>query len=117
MANWPSTLPEYPNQQGYSRVMRPNVLRSQMGYGPAKMRRRTTGNLYQVTMSFWLDQAQLEILNQFYDDNMAITWTWVDFGFVPAVVARYRFLSPPSVTPLGANHWSVNLTLEMDTDG
>lgn len=116
MATWPVSLPEYPNQQGFSRVMRENVIRSQMGYGPAKMRRRSTGNLYQVTMQLWLTQAQLETLDQFYDDNMTLTWDWVDFGRNPTVTARYRFLAPPSVTPLGAVHWQVGLTLEMDTD-
>lgn len=116
METWPGTLPDYPNQDGYGRVMKPNVIRSDMGYGPAKMRKRTTANLYQVTMQLWLTQAQLDALDEFYDDNMALTWVWEDFGRNPTVTARYRFLAPPAASPLGAIYWAVSLSLEMDTD-
>lgn len=115
MATWPVTLQDVPNQAGFSQVLKPNVVRSSMGYGPDKIRRRSTADWYNVTMQLWLDYTQLATLDQFYKDNMALTWDWLDFTKNPTVAARYRFMGPPSVNPLGALHWVVTLSLEMES--
>lgn len=114
MADWPLTLQQVPNQAGFSQTLKPNLIRSSMGYGPDKLRRRSTAEWYSVSVQLWLTYDQLATLEQFYLDNMALTWGWLDFTKSPAVAATYRFMGPPSVAPLGFSHWVIGLSLEME---
>lgn len=114
MNDWPVTLPQQPNLEGFSQIQKPNVVRSGMGYGPDKVRRRVTMDLYSVGMVLWLTQAQMETLDQFYVDNIALAWNWVNFKKSPPVAAVYTFMAPPAASPMGNDYWAVNLSLEME---
>lgn len=115
MADWPTELQQEPNTAGFSMVVKPNAIRSAMAYGPDKIRKRTTADWYNVTIQLWCDYAQLAVLDQFYIDNVALTFNWLDFSKSPAVSAVYRFVNPPQVTPLNSHsHWQVSLALEME---
>ena len=113
MASWPASLQQEPNIDGYSRTLKPNVIRSAMGYGPDKIRRRTTMDLYVVTIQVWLDYPQLATFDQFYKDNMSLPWDWLDFGVQPNVPAVYTFLASPTVAPIGPLNFSATMSLEM----
>lgn len=117
MATWPVELQQEPNIAGYSRVLKDNAIRSGMSYGPIKIRRRTTMNLYTVTMQIWCDYPQSEIFDQFYEDNMSIPFDWLDFGFNPPVAATYVFLATPPRQPIGPLNFQFDLVLEMETSG
>ena len=117
MANWPVTLPQRPLKQGYNRLPIENVIRSNMSYGPPKQRKRVTHYLYNVSMQFWLDRDDYEILDNFYKDNAEIEFDWVDFGLGTEPAAKYIFLAPPSMSALSGIYFTVTLKLLMESYG
>lgn len=49
---WPAELPFLPLKDEYQEGMAMNTLRTQMEFGPAKVRRRTSANMSQLTASY-----------------------------------------------------------------
>lgn len=94
---------------GFSERERDNVLRSPMGYGPAKLRERTTAVLRDGTRAFYLSAADKAVVDQFYTDNKALQWDW-DEG---AGSRNYRFLSPPAAQEISCDLWSVAIQIEV----
>ena len=113
MALWPASLPQIPLQSGFSQSRKDNNIRSQMGYGPDKTRRRTTVAIQSVIAAIELLEDELYILDDFYEANSAIPWTWKDFQQPSMPDASYRFMSPPAYRPMGGQWWSVTLNLEI----
>jgi len=64
---WPATLPTKFNETDYTEGVANNLLRSQMDYGPAKIRRRTSANPRPVSGSMQMTNEQLEDLITFVD--------------------------------------------------
>lgn len=109
MADWPNTLPQVPLRAGYQNNLVDTVIRSNMGYGPAKLRQRTTSIMRSGQFQMHLDDAQKLILDQFYDDNMALPWTlaW------PAPATQYRFTAPPQYQEITCDLWVVAVAAEV----
>lgn len=116
MASWPDDttnpgFPQIPLQSGFSQTRKDNTIRSAMGYGPDKLRRRTTVDIQMVTAAIELLEDQLVILDDFYNDNQSIPWDCTNFlTMQPAV---YRFKAPPAYRPMGGQWYSVTLSLEI----
>lgn len=115
MASWPTELQQEPNVEGFSQRMKPNTIRSNMEYGPDKIRRRTKQDWYDVTITIWCDMAQMAVFDQFYRDNMTLTWDWLNFNVEPFTAATYRFVGVPNVSPMGPLYRVVTMTLEMES--
>lgn len=109
MADWPPTLPQVSTRAGHSERERDNVLRSPVGYGPAKLRERTTAVLRDGTRGFFMDDAQKSTFDQFYADNKTLEWQW-DEGDGQR---NYRFLSPPAIQEINCGLWSVAIQVEV----
>ena len=109
MATWPVTLPQIPLRAGQAEQERDNVLRSAMGYGPAKLRRRTTVRMSDVIDPFILSSAQKATLETFYDDNAAIPWDWDDGNGLRS----FRFKAPPAFRELSCDVWAANIQIEV----
>jgi len=90
-----------------------------MGYGPPKLRQRTTFAIRDIGMHFFLDDVDQKVLNAFYKTDLSRvdSFEWIDHTVsTPAVpvVAIYRFKAPPSYIPFGsALWWDVTLQLEI----
>ena len=114
MATWPVSLPQAPEPQGYTNVERDGVMRSQLSYGPDKVRQRTMIAIRNVGMQFYLDTTDNATLDSFYTTTLSRvdSFTWIDHRNGNA--ATYRFKAPPAYSPFGTGlYWIVTLQLEI----
>ena len=108
MSDWPVGLPQVPLRAGYSRMERNTVIRSNMGYGPAKVRNRVITEMHDNVVRFQIDDAQKATLETFYSDNKALEWGWA----YPGALVNYRFLSPPAYSEVQCDIWFVTMNVE-----
>jgi hypothetical protein len=119
MADWPSTLPQAPLHQGYAQREQSAVIRSQMGYGPAKVRRLTTAAIQPVNASMVLNDTQKQTLKVFYTTTTkggAIRFNWINFLDDPDGAVNdteFRFTSPIQWSSRGPNLWLAVMNLEI----
>ena len=106
---WPGTLPQVSNRRGYAEGERDTVIRSQVGYGPAKLRSRTTAQMYDGSRAFFMTDAQKATLETFYRDNKSVSWEW-DEG---SGQRSYRFAGPPAYAEIKCDKWSVTMSIEV----
>jgi hypothetical protein len=114
MATWPGTLPQLPMHQGFSQRKQSNVIRSPMGYGPAKSRRRTTAAIQVFTASMILTEAQKDTLVSFYDSDAgegSISFSWVDP--LMGTNESLRFTAPIQWSSKGPEVWLAVMNLEI----
>jgi hypothetical protein len=111
MATWPAApFPQTPERAGYSDSVVDNVLRSSMGYGPAKLRALTTATLDKVSAVFTTDDAGYVVMLQFYATNKAIAFDWDNT--LGGGVQSYRFLAVPLYQEVTCDVWRVQVQLE-----
>lgn len=114
MAAWPAGLPQKPLADGFTESPVPNVVRSDMDVGPAKMRRRYTAAVRVYNMELLLTTSQVATLEAFYRTTLAEVdpFDWTDHR--TGAAASYRFRSPPSYSEAGApGYWRTTLDLEV----
>lgn len=113
MSTWPSTLPQNCLLNNYQETPRDTAVRSAMGYGPDKVRRRTTAQIVDITMVFWMDDADIAALETFYYTTIQVsgTFDWIHQRTLAA--AEYRFMAPPMYAPVGNGRHLVTLQLEL----
>lgn len=70
--NWPSTLPQYVLEEGYSRNLRSNVIRTENSLGEAKVRRRNSKLIYDLTVSMPMSTAQFSTFESFFQNTIAL---------------------------------------------
>ncbi|MGV7235734.1 MAG: right-handed parallel beta-helix repeat-containing protein, partial [Nitrosomonadaceae bacterium] len=110
--DWPASLPQYLRLQGYAQTRVNDTIRSTMGYGPDKVRRRTTATIENVQGTLVLTDAQLSTFLTYYDDTLTggtETLRWINFQ--TNALAEYRFLTPPTYSNIG-KFWTVVMSLE-----
>jgi hypothetical protein len=111
MADWPvAPFPQTPQRAGYDDTEVNNVIRSTMGYGPAKLRQRTTAVLDNIVSVFTLTDADKAVFDTFYTTNKAIRFDWDDT--LGDGVQAYRFLGPPRYQEVTCNLWRLQVQLE-----
>lgn len=66
---WPNTLPSIPSE-GYSLQRLPNVITTEVGSGPPKVRVRSTLSRKIYTTDIELTGEQLETFNEFFDSTL-----------------------------------------------
>ena len=113
MATWPGTLSQYILQDGFSETLPNNTIRSKMGVGPPKMRRRGTGAPRSIPSKQYMTAAKVVIFDEFYETTLksgSLRFDWVS----PRTQAskELRFTAPPVYTPMGAGY-IVSMKLEI----
>jgi hypothetical protein len=71
MATWPSSLPQTPVYQGYSRAPGNAVVRSNPEHGPEQIRRRFTAAEDQITAKYQMSFSQYQDLVTFFKTTTA----------------------------------------------
>ncbi len=116
MADWPSTVPG-PIADTVEYVPQPNVIRTEMAAGVAKVRRRYTAIAEDVGFTLWLTTEQWQALQAFVVDTLkdVLPFNWPDFRKPPGAgnVRAYRFRERPTARYLGEGTWEVRVALEM----
>ena len=111
---FPASLAQCLEINSYSYQDAPNVLRTEMDVGPAKVRRRYTVAIANVTGSMSFSQAQVQTFKQFYDFTLSSGTK--PFTFTDPVTQTdktYRFVEAPAYTPITDKYWNVSLVLEI----
>jgi len=109
---WEVTLPQSPLLANYEEAPKDATIRSQMSYGPDKVRNLTTGVIINVTMRMLMTLAQTQTLDVFYNTTIGRVGTidWINHRTGAAAV--YRFTAPPKYTPAGIKY-HVSLQMEI----
>ena len=117
---WPAApFPQVPKVQGYAQREQTALVRSQMGYGPAKVRRRTTAAIQPVNASMTLSGADKDILRSFYETDTAggtLRFNWKDFLTDPdggGASVECRFTSPIQWSSQGPDIWLAVMNFEI----
>ena len=69
-AQWPSSLPQAPLYNGYSRTLRDTRIYTDNSSGASKVRNKFTAGVEDVTYRFVLDAAQKVTLENFYKQTL-----------------------------------------------
>lgn len=113
MTTWPIELPSALINT-YNEGVQNNILRSQTDKGPAKLRRRTTANVYNMSFMMTLTPAQVDILEDFYYDD--IFSGALQFDFVhprTGITVQARFVEPYSLQDIDGLYYKVGISLEI----
>ena len=111
MSTWPiAPFPQTPERNGYADDESNSVIRSPVGYGPAKVRERTTAVLDNIVAQFTLTDAQKATYEQFYADNKTLRFDWDDT--LGGGTLEYRFRAPPRYQEVTCDVWKMQVQLE-----
>lgn len=108
MAVWPASLTI--TKENYSEKPANRVIRSEMDVGPAKIRRRSSAGVREVSFKMLLNDTQLDALEAFYDENDALAFDFTNPRTEETV--RARFTEPPTFS-LSETLWEVRVVLEV----
>lgn len=113
MTSWPSTLPQYVDQDGYTQTSKNPLIRTEMDAGPAKVRLRYTAVPEEFNISLVLTKTQLDtFVNTFFRNALhygADTFLWKHP--VTQAAATCRFTSMYNVVPHGLDF---KMTISME---
>ena len=110
---WPLSLPQKVLAQGFEETMPKNVIRTSMDIGPDKVRRRTTSNVREISVTVQMTISQKATFEEFFLDTVhsgASSFDWVD----PLTQAEvtFRFREPPKISYVGGVWINVSMKLE-----
>lgn len=114
MVAWPGTLPQTPLYAGYEEKTPDLLVRTEMDTGPAKVRRRATAGVREITWPTVLTTAQVATLETFYITTLAggsLTFTVAHPR--TAVGSTWRFVEPPTYTHVPPGNYRAVLKLEL----
>jgi len=119
---WPTSLPQKPLVDGYSREVPNNVIRSSMDTGSDKVRKRGNGKPQVVKATYAMTAAQRDTLETFIRDSIAygaICFNWPHPELNKLVRARLKASSDGVCTfqPYkDTRWWQTQLTFEIWPD-
>lgn len=93
---WPSNLPQFVMEQGFSETLPSAKVESQMEAGPSKARPRYTTAPRIFTATVAMTPEQKEVFDAFYEDVLhfgTLEFDWVEP--VSQSLAEFRFVNPP----------------------
>lgn len=112
---WPAGLPQLVAVDGYGEAPPDTIMRTNMGAGPAKVRRRSTAGIRPLSVLLDLDATQVETLDAFYVETLhggAVAFDWIHPRTQVAVTLR--FVRPPAYRPQGSDaSWRAAVQLEV----
>lgn len=107
MVDWPATIPI--TRDNYTETPPDRVIRSNMDVGPQKLRRRSSAAVRPISLRLFLNDTQLDALDDFYDLYDSVVFNFTDPR--TETVKRARFTSPPTYG-LNETMWDVAVKLE-----
>lgn len=111
---WPGTLQQLLNQANFDVSFADTTLKSDMGVGAPKRRRRYTKGIKNMTCSIWVTSAQYTILENFYDTTLNGGVDSFEFLHpITKVLSLYKFSGPPKVSYVGGDTYNVTMGWEM----
>lgn len=114
MADWPSTLPQYVDQDGYTQTIKNPLIRTDMEAGPAKVRLRYTAIPEEFSISLVMTKKQFEDFVTFFKQDIhygADTFTW-NHPVTRAISNNCRFTSMYNASPHGLD-FKVTISMEI----
>lgn len=115
MATWPASLPQTPRLTDYEESFRDPVLRTDMQGGEEKTRLLYSAVPRDITMSFVLDQAQMDTFESFWENDInfgATRFTWK----LPKDESNgriFRFNEPYRKTVLSCDTYILQISVEL----
>ena len=111
---FPATLQDKLNVSGFTFGLGNTTTRSSMDVGPAKVRRRFTTPIDQVSSTITIDYDDWSILYDFYNTTLAGgSLTFLYDHPMTGVETEFRFVQPPTASPMGGRTFSVSFTWEI----
>ena len=115
MAAFPGSLPE-PLLDSYGIEPQSVTARTDMEAGPARVRRRFTSQVDNITTSWILTSAQVTTFKTFFDTDIKDGSEWfdinLDLGSGSNVPCECRFIERYSLRALGFGVWRIDARLE-----
>jgi len=119
-ADWPETLPQFVLQQGLSETLPDTTVASEMDAGPAKIRRRHSAGVENISCVVALKKDgvtdQVQILKDFYNNTLAggsLPFDWIHPSSQAAVTFRFKPKKPPQIRLIRGTIWHAQLELEI----
>jgi len=113
MATWPSGLQQKLNVNDFALSGEDTTIRTNMQYGPAKVRSRYTDAIDNVSCSINIDITEYNTLESFYKTTLGNGVLPFDFLHpITQTVTAVRFVGPPKYAPLGGRVFRVQMTWE-----
>jgi hypothetical protein len=113
MATWPATLQQKVEASQFELVFGETRVRTDVDVGLAKVRSRFTDSVDQYRATIFVDITEYEDLKVFYKTTLNNGTEFFDWDDpIELVPASFRFLSPPRITHVGGNTFSVSMALE-----
>jgi len=114
MATWPSTLPQYLEQDGFSIQQQDQTLRTPTDVGPVKVRRRFSAAVSKVQGQITVTPEQYTTLIDFFNNDCyggSIPFEWIHP--ITQATANFRFKQPPAIASKTGKYFTVKLDLEI----
>jgi hypothetical protein len=111
---WPSSLPQYVFEQGYSEKLNDQTIESSVDSGPPKIRRRYTKQIRTFTVSMRLTPTQKATFETFWQTTLAggsLPFDWVHPLTREATTFRMR-RPAPQMSSVGGSDTMVGFTME-----
>ena len=113
-AAWPATLPQTPLQKSFSESLPDNVIRTKMGVGPTKVRRRYTSGVRPMSFNMKMTSAQVLAFETFFADDTADGALSFDFTHPrTGVTVSMRFVEPPKIAAADNDQWMLSMKVEI----
>lgn len=97
---WPAALRDLWLRDGFREVPPRNVLRTNMGIGPAKVRRRTTSNVRAFFGQMFLTSALVTVLDDFFVTSTKSGSLTIELKHPrTGSTGTYRFVKEPQYAP------------------
>lgn len=113
MPTWPSTLPA-PKVGSYKENPPKLTLRTEMEQGPAKVRKRFTAGVRMLSFTLCLTKAEVEILDDFFVDDVASGALSFDYSHPrTAVACKARITKEPQYTGVDPDYYEAQIELEI----
>ena len=110
---WPSSLPQFVQESGYSESLPKVLIESQNEAGPPRLRRRFTSNWREIQAAIFCTEAQRLIFENFHHTTLAdgvLPFTWVNPLTQAPKTFRFR-LPEPTYRPLGGGNVIIQMNL------
>lgn len=113
MADWPALLPQGFEPEGYKETPYRNMVRTEMDFGPAKVRPRFTASVRSFQGTMPMTRTQLDSLETFWYGSLVRGTASFNFPHPrTGVTISVRFVEPPAIVATGPNRFKVSLNLE-----
>jgi hypothetical protein len=114
---WPTTLPQNVQKDSFSESKGVNVLRTSMDSGPAKQR-RVGKRVNTMQVGFFMDSAQITILNNFIENTIKGTARFEFPHPFTAAILEVRIVPQDggelyTLSPITNDWFSVSMTFEV----